>query len=113
MAGTTEAPNPRPPAPDEEQETAFAIGRRIADLIPNDATLPVVRGTALEAALPFLHTKNDLGFDTECFYKDHLDPNRAGVVTSKNKNVNRGEVVTSGLIVHRHPPRRCRGRSAR
>ncbi len=100
-----EAPNPRPLAPSDEEKLADNIGARIAALIPDGSTLQVGTGTASEGVLKHLFQKNDLGFDTESCYTGHLDLIKAGVVTGRNKNINQGKVVTSGLIVHTGNPR--------
>lgn len=86
-----------PVPPKDEAEMADVIGSYIVDLIRDGDTLQVGTGSASEAALPFLDTKNDLGIDTEIIYPQVVELVKAGVITGKRKNVNRGEVICAAI----------------
>ncbi|MFC1926160.1 acetyl-CoA hydrolase/transferase family protein [Chloroflexota bacterium] len=80
---------PLPPA--DEAEKAAVIGANIASLVRDGDTIEVGTGTASEAVHEFLGSKNDLGLDTEVIYSKTLNLIKSGVITGKNKNVDRGK----------------------
>ncbi len=71
------------------------IGRQIAELIPDGATLQTGIGLIPDAVLARLGDKNDLGIHTEMFSDGLLDLIERGIVTNRRKNVYPGQVVTS------------------
>jgi acyl-CoA hydrolase len=84
-----------PHAPDE---TARRIGKHIADLIPDGATLQMGIGTIPDAVLHYLGDKKDLGVHTEMFTDSVVDLVEAGVITGARKERNRGKIVTAFLM---------------
>lgn len=82
-------------------ETSRQIGRYVAGLVPNGATIefglgrvPGV-GRVSHAVLEFLQDKKDLGIHTEMLTDGVLDLIEAGVVTGARKTTDRGKVVAS------------------
>jgi 4-hydroxybutyrate CoA-transferase len=71
------------------------IGRQIAALIPDGATLQTGIGLIPDAVLARLGDKNDLGIHTEMFSDGLLDLIDRGVVTNRRKRIFPGQVVTS------------------
>ena len=81
-----------PPVPDE---TAMRIGRNIARLVGDGATVQIGIGAIPNAAVHALRDKRDLGVHTEMFSDWLLDLVRAGVVTNRRKSLHPGKVVAS------------------
>ena len=69
------------------------IGRIIADLVENGATIQTGVGRLPQSVLPFLMNKKDLGVHTEVFTEGIIDLIEAGVITNRRKNINIGKVV--------------------
>lgn len=78
-----------------------AIGRTIATLIPDGATLEFGLGRLGEygrlphAAMEFLTDKKDLGIHSEMITDDILPLIESGVITGAKKTTDRGRIVTS------------------
>ncbi|GAB4266952.1 MAG: hypothetical protein Kow0092_20090 [Deferrisomatales bacterium] len=81
-----------PPPPDE---VAMRIGRNIAKLVSDGATIQIGIGAVPNAAVRALADKKDLGVHTEMFSDWLLDLVRAGAVTNRRKTLHRGKVVAS------------------
>lgn len=86
-----------PPTNVEDWEVAQVIGVNTSTLINDGDTLQIGTGTASEAVISFLDSKNDLGIDTELIFRQLIDLKRQGVVTDNNKNVDRGKSVASSF----------------
>ena len=77
------------------------IGREVASLIPNGATIEFGLGRVPGigrlplAVTEFLHDKEDLGIYTELLSEPLLDLIESGAVTGARKNVDRGRVTVS------------------
>ncbi len=71
------------------------IGERIAELVPDGATLQLGIGAIPAAVALALVGKRDLGIHTEMFTDAVVELVEKGVVTGACKEVNRGKVVTS------------------
>lgn len=79
-----------------------AIGRYVAELIPDGATLQIGIGAIPDAVVQQLSDKNDLGVHTEMFGDGILTLLEAGVVTNRRKNLHRGKMIaTFALGSHR------------
>ena len=74
------------------------IGRLVAELVPDGATLQLGIGAIPSAVAASLHGKRDLGIHTEMFTDAVLDLVERGVVTGAEKDVNRGKIVSSFVI---------------
>jgi len=94
---------PTPPA--KEAEAAQVIGSHIAELIRDGDTLEIGTGTAAEAVMEFLGTKNDLGIDSEMMYVQMIDLVRAGNITGKRKNLHPRKHVATCLFTYPGDPR--------
>lgn len=95
---------PSPPSQDEFEKLQV-IGALVAELIRDGDCLQIGTGTASEAVIPFLKTKNDLGIDTEILPASALDPIRAGNVTGSRKNINKGKVLMTVVVLWHGDPR--------
>lgn len=99
LAALVESQRPIPegsdPSPDD---VARAIGRHVADLVEDGATLQMGIGSIPNAVLSCLGDKRDLGVHTEMFSDGLLPLIRAGVITGAQKKLNRGRIVSSFCI---------------
>ncbi len=72
-----------------------AIGKYVADLIPDGATLQIGYGGIPDAVVRQLTTKRDLGIHTEMLGDGILSLIEAGVVNNTRKNINAGKVLAT------------------
>ncbi len=70
-----------------------AIGKLIADLVPDGACLQMGVGALPNLVCAQLTERNDLGIHTEAMCPGLVDLARAGVVTNQAKTLNRGKSV--------------------
>ncbi len=92
-------------------ETSEEIGRQVAGLIPDGATLQMGIGKIPDAVLRALSGRNDLGVHTEMFSDGVVDLIEQGVITGRKKTLLPGKVVSSFVMgterlyekVHDHP----------
>jgi acyl-CoA hydrolase len=84
-----EVPRPLPNGVDE------AIGRLVAERIPNGATIQVGIGGVAAAVLAALRDHRDLGVHTELLHDGMVDLVEAGVVTGTHKTIRRNRAVTT------------------
>jgi acetyl-CoA hydrolase len=75
-----------------------AIGRYVATLIEDGATVQTGIGAIPDAVLAALHDKRDLGIHTEMFSDGVMELVRAGVITGAKKTIHRGKVVAGFLM---------------
>ncbi|MEN9414619.1 MAG: hypothetical protein RLZ62_923, partial [Bacteroidota bacterium] len=80
------------PAPSAEE---MEIGRHVAALVPDGATMQMGIGTMPNAVLSCLTNHKDLGVHTEMFSDGLLPLINSGVVNNKKKKVLPGRTVTS------------------
>jgi acyl-CoA hydrolase len=76
-------------------EVEELIGKHVAGLIPNRATLQMGIGAIPDAVLSCLSEHEDLGIHTEMFSDGLLNLAERGVITNRFKNSWRGRIVTS------------------
>jgi len=69
------------------------MGRYIAELIPDGATIQIGTGGVSFAVCRFLSDKKDLGVHTEMFSDTILELIEAGVVTNRRKKIHTGKTV--------------------
>ncbi len=74
------------------------IGRYVADLVPNKATIQMGIGAIPSAVADALGDKRDLGVHTEMMTDVVLDLHERGVVNGSAKEINRGRVVATFMI---------------
>ncbi|KAK3606810.1 hypothetical protein CHS0354_018404 [Potamilus streckersoni] len=89
----------------------MAIGRHVAELVEDGATLQMGIGGIPNAVLKSLTEKNDLGIHTEMFSDGLIDLIDRGNITCARKTLHRGKVITSFCFgsrrlydyIHRNP----------
>jgi acyl-CoA hydrolase len=90
-------PIPELPA-DPIGEVERAIGRHVASLVRDGATLQTGIGAIPNAVLAALGDHRDLGVHTEMFSDGVVDLVERGVVTNARKSIHRGKLVTSFVM---------------
>lgn len=94
-----ESDYPIPTIPDvEPNEKDMEIGKLIADLIPDGATIQLGIGGIPNAVAKFLYDKKDLGVHTEMLTSEIAKLSKAGVVTGKKKTINKGKITTTFIL---------------
>ena len=84
---------PKTTRPEDE-----AIGRFIAEMVPDGATLQLGIGAIPNAVCRYLDHRRDLGIHTELLVSGMVDLIRRGVITGRKKNLNpRKHVFTAAL----------------
>ncbi|HUV36942.1 MAG TPA: GNAT family N-acetyltransferase [Patescibacteria group bacterium] len=81
-----------PPKPDEVSDR---IGRNVARLIGDGATIQAGIGMIPNAILSHLHDKHDLGIHTEMFSDGIIDLVESGVVTNSKKSIHNGKIIAT------------------
>ena len=81
--------------PDEIQSR---IGRNVAELVEDGATLQLGIGAIPDAMLAALHDRHDLGVHTEMFSDGVMDLVERGVITGARKELDRGKIVASFVV---------------
>ncbi len=85
----------RQQAPNQMQRE---IGRHVADLIEDGATLQLGIGAIPDAVLQALTDRRDLGIHSEMFSDGVLDLVERGVITGARKALDRGKMVASFIM---------------
>ena len=75
-----------------------AIGKHIAGLVDDGSCLQLGIGGIPDAVLLFLHEKNDLGIHSEMFSEGVVDLYNEGVITNRNKTINRDKMAATFLM---------------
>lgn len=78
-------------------DVQVTIGRNVAELIPDGATLQLGIGGVPNAVLAALKSHKDLGIHSEVISDGVVDLVEAGVVTGALKTLNRGKIVVAFL----------------
>jgi acyl-CoA hydrolase len=81
--------------PDDIQ---LAIGRHVAGLVEDGATLQLGIGAIPDAVLQELTNRRDLGVHSEMFSDGVLDLVERGVITGARKTLDRGKIVSSFVV---------------
>ena len=84
--------------PEPLDDVVRAIGRNVASLIPDGATLQMGIGKIPDAVLAALGDRHDLGVHTEMMSDGVMDLVEAGVITGRRKNFLPGKLVTSFVM---------------
>jgi 4-hydroxybutyrate CoA-transferase len=74
------------------------IGARVAELVPDGATLQMGIGSIPAAVCAALRGKRDLGVHTEMLTDAVVDLVESGALTGDRKEINRGKIVTSFVM---------------
>lgn len=85
-------------APRPLGEVDCAVGRNVASMIEDGATLQMGIGSLPDAVLTFLADRKRLGVHTEMFSDGLLDLFEKGVITGEEKRIHRGKIVGSFVI---------------
>jgi acetyl-CoA hydrolase len=86
---------PLPEAPQGAgDEQHLRVGRNIAKIIPDGATLQMGIGRIPDAVLRNLGNHKDLGIHTELFSDGVIDMVEKGVITCARKNFHRGKIIS-------------------
>ena len=84
--------------PRSSSEAATRIGRHIARLIEDGATLQIGLDAASQATVQALSNKNDLGIHSQYITDDIMHLFSKGVITNQKKRLNEGKIVASAAI---------------
>ena len=84
--------------PRAASEVATRIGRHIARLIEDGATLQIGLDAASQATVQGLEDKNDLGFHSQYLTDDIMHLYAKGVINNRRKGFNDGKLVASAAI---------------
>jgi len=79
-------------------ETELQIGKHVAEIIEDGATLQMGIGAIPEAVLNYLGNHKDLGVHTEMFSNGILPLVEKGIITGKHKVTHPGFIVTGFLL---------------
>jgi acyl-CoA hydrolase len=82
----------------EPDELASRIGRHIANLIEDKATLQLGIGTIPDSVLHYLDDFKDLGIHTEMFSDGLIPLIEKGVVTNAAKTLHKGKIIASFVM---------------
>ena len=82
----------------EPDELAKRIGRHIANLVEDGATLQLGIGTIPDAVLHYLGGFKNLGIHTEMFSDGIIPLIEKGVITNAEKTLHRGKIVASFVM---------------
>jgi acetyl-CoA hydrolase len=75
-----------------------AVGRNVASLIPDGATLQMGIGGLPDGVLGFLRDKRDLGIHTELFSDGIIDLVEAGIINNEKKTLHPGKIVAGFIL---------------
>lgn len=90
------APYERPQA--ELDDVSLAIGKHVASLVDDGATIQIGVGKITDAAAAYLNDKNDLGVHTEMITTSIAQLARSGVITGKRKTLLPRRIVAGFAI---------------
>lgn len=76
-------------------EKDAAIGKLIADMVPDGACIQLGIGGIPNAVAAALETKNDLGVHTEMLTSGMMRLAKMGVINGKCKQINKGKMITT------------------
>ena len=82
-------------------ETDLVIGRYVAELVPDRATIQLGIGRIPDAVAQAFHNKHDLGVHTELLTNTIADLAEQGVITNKYKTLHQGKTIGSFCIGNR------------
>jgi len=94
-----EVSDPLPEQPRVEiTELHKAIGRNVASLIKDGATLQMGIGGIPDGVLAYLNDKKDLGIHTEMFSDNMIELVERGIINNARKSIHQGKIVASFLL---------------
>ncbi len=74
------------------------IARRVAELIPDGATLQMGIGALPDSVLPYLEDRTDLGIHTELFSEGVVHLVKRGVITGARKTLHPGKIIAGFIL---------------
>lgn len=90
---------PLPEAPSHPpNDVAREIGRNVADLIEDGATLQLGIGAIPDSVLAALGDRKDLGIHTEMFSDGVMELVKKGVITNARKTLHRDKIIASFVL---------------
>jgi len=87
-----------PMADEDGGEIVVSIGKHIAELIPDGATMQMGIGAIPDSVLHFLGDKRDLGIHTELFSEGVIDLVEQGIINNARKTIHTGKIVAGFMI---------------
>jgi acyl-CoA hydrolase/GNAT superfamily N-acetyltransferase len=81
-----------------QSDAAEGIGKHIARLVQDGATIQIGLDAASQATVKALADKNDLGFHSQYLTDDVMHLYASGVITNRKKGLNEGKLVASCAI---------------
>ncbi|HWS24756.1 MAG TPA: acetyl-CoA hydrolase/transferase C-terminal domain-containing protein [Anaerolineales bacterium] len=87
-----------PMADEDGGEIVERIGKHIAELIPDGATMQMGIGAIPDSVLHFLGDKRDLGIHTELFSEGVIDLVEQGIINNAKKTIHTGKIVAGFMI---------------
>lgn len=85
-------------APEEPTDVELAIGRNVADLVEDGATIQMGIGAIPDAVLRSLTNKKDLGVHSEMVSDGIVDLVKSGVINNSKKTVLPGKIAVSFMF---------------
>jgi acetyl-CoA hydrolase len=82
----------------ETNDLSMQIGRHVAELIEDGATLQIGIGAIPGAVLTFLGNRRDLGVHTELFSDGVMDLVQRGVITNEKKTLHPGKIIAGFIL---------------
>jgi acyl-CoA hydrolase len=76
----------------------LSVGRNVASLIPDGATIQTGIGGIGDAVLKCLEGKRDLGIHTEMFSDGVIDLVEKGVINGERKSLHRGKIISAFVL---------------
>ena len=93
-----ELPQVDPNTAPEELAVFDKIGRNVADLIEDGATLQMGIGAIPDSVMKYLFDKKDLGIHTEMFSDGMIDLVDAGVINGEKKTLHQGKIIAGFVL---------------
>lgn len=87
-----------PMADEDGGELVEQIGKHIAELIPDGATMQMGIGAIPDSVLKFLGDKRDLGIHTELFSEGVIELVEQGIINNARKTIHTGKIVAGFMI---------------
>lgn len=93
-----ELPQVDPNASQELIDVYDNIGRNVAELIDDGATLQMGIGAIPDNVMKYLRNKNDLGVHTEMFSDGMIDLVDEGIITGDKKTLHQGKIIAGFVL---------------
>lgn len=84
--------------PEDQKEIYSNIGKNIAGLIEDGATMQMGIGVIPDNVLKYLNTKNDLGIHSEMFSDGTIELVERGIITNRQKGIHNGKIIAGFVL---------------